>query len=189
LSRTLPDHERAQCESAPAASTGAGAGGELGRDAHDRFAACEQEPLECAGDVPAVLDRPHPLAVMAARPDQQRVEGPPPRRDRLLAEQPPGRRIDGRDGVRALMRVRADHDHPETLPFAGVLGPDRRRTLLSRGAGPRFYQVTPEIPSGGGRHNIGRSHAATESQRVSPSPPQDLPAASDATARPRGCWH
>jgi len=76
----------------------------------------EQEPLQRAGDVPAVLDRPHPLAAMAARPDQQRVEGSPPRGDRLLVEQATGRRVDGRDGVRALMRVRADHDHPASLP-------------------------------------------------------------------------
>jgi hypothetical protein len=35
-------------------------GSELGRDAHDGFAAHEQESLKRAGDVPAVLDRPHP---------------------------------------------------------------------------------------------------------------------------------
>jgi hypothetical protein len=30
-----------------------------------------------------------------------------------------GHRIDGRHGVRALMRVRADHDHPGTFPSLG----------------------------------------------------------------------
>ena len=33
----------------------------FGRDAHDPLAAGDQEPLERAGHVPAVLDRPHPL--------------------------------------------------------------------------------------------------------------------------------
>ena len=43
------------------------AGHELRRDAHDALAAREQEPLQRAGDVPAVLDRPHPLARRAPR--------------------------------------------------------------------------------------------------------------------------
>ena len=41
------------------ASGAALANGELGRDADDGLAVGEQEALERAGDVPAVLDRPH----------------------------------------------------------------------------------------------------------------------------------
>ena len=52
---------RAPTRRAPAISFGA--------HAHDPLAAREQEALERAGDVPAVLDRPHPLAAEAARPD------------------------------------------------------------------------------------------------------------------------
>ena len=42
--------------------------------AHHALAALDQKPLERARDVPAVLQRPHPLAAEAARPDQQRGE-------------------------------------------------------------------------------------------------------------------
>ena len=46
----------------PALARGApGAGHVLRRDADDPLAASDQEPLERAGHVPAVLDRPHPL--------------------------------------------------------------------------------------------------------------------------------
>ena len=46
----------------------------LRRDAHHPLPAREQEPLERAGDVPAVLDRPHPLAVERSRPHEQLAE-------------------------------------------------------------------------------------------------------------------
>ena len=48
----------------------------FGRDAHDPLAAGDQEPLERAGHVPAVLDRPHPLGVERSRPSQQLPEAP-----------------------------------------------------------------------------------------------------------------
>ena len=59
-----------------AALTGAAAcvGAQVRRDSQHPFAALDQKPLEAAGDVPAVLDRPHPLAVEAARPPQHGAE-------------------------------------------------------------------------------------------------------------------
>ena len=44
------------------------ADGELGRDPDHGLAAGEQEPLERAGDVPAVLDRPDALAAVSRAP-------------------------------------------------------------------------------------------------------------------------
>ena len=42
--------------------------------AHDPLAARDQKPLEGARDVPAVLQRPHPLAAEPARPRNKRGE-------------------------------------------------------------------------------------------------------------------
>src|SRR3954447_16526855 len=61
--------------------------------------------------MPAVLQRPHPLAIEAARPDHQRREPAGTDRDRLVPEQLTARTVDRRDRVRALVRVRPEHDH------------------------------------------------------------------------------
>ena len=50
------------------AAARARAGHQPGRDPDDALAAGDQEPLEGARDVPAVLQRPDPLAAEAARP-------------------------------------------------------------------------------------------------------------------------
>src|ERR671911_2584842 len=41
------------------------------RDAHDPLAGRDQRLLEPARDMPAVLDRPHPLVIESARPAQR----------------------------------------------------------------------------------------------------------------------
>ena len=56
---------------APLARGAPGAGHVLGSHTDDPLAAGDQEPLERAGDVPAVLDRPYPLCVECPRPPQQ----------------------------------------------------------------------------------------------------------------------
>ena len=61
--------------------------------------------------MPAVLDRPDPLAAEPARPDHQRGEALGADLDRLLAHQLAGRRRDRGDRVRALVGVRTEHDH------------------------------------------------------------------------------
>ena len=76
-----------------------------------------------------------------------------------------------RDGVRALVRVRPDHDHPHR-PFVGMLtsriagghiSVGAQATLLSGHAGdPRA--------AAGDTTSVGQTTRSTESQRVSPSP-------------------
>ena len=61
--------------------------------------------------MPAVLQRPHPLAVKPSRPDDQRSKALGADLDRLLAHHFAGRRRDRGDRVRALMGVRTEHDH------------------------------------------------------------------------------
>ena len=63
-------------------------------DANDPLAAGDQEPLECAGHVPAVLDRPHPLAVERSRPAQQLAEAAVARRHGQLPARRGGERVD-----------------------------------------------------------------------------------------------
>jgi hypothetical protein len=122
------------------------ADGELGRDADDRLSAGEQEPLERAGDVPAVLDRPDTFAAVITRLREHGLERVPPRRQCSLGEHAPARRLDRGDRMRPLVRVGADHDHRLDPPF----GWDCWRRIAGgqfsvRSRRPRIYQVTPKI--------------------------------------------
>ena len=72
------------------AAAAALAGHQPGRDPDDALAADEQEPLEGARDMPAVLQRPHPLVAQAARPIQRR--GEPALADRDRSCRPAARR-------------------------------------------------------------------------------------------------
>src|SRR4051794_13115866 len=67
--------------------------------------------------MPTVLERPHPLAVEAARPPQQAIEPAPTDRDRLLTPQLAGHRRDRGDRMRPLVSVRAEHDHALVLLY------------------------------------------------------------------------
>jgi hypothetical protein len=76
------------------------------RDAHDPLAGGQQRLLEPARDVPAILDRPHPLLIQAARPPDR---GEMPRIIRLdlpAAADPAGSLVDRRERVRSLVGVR-----------------------------------------------------------------------------------
>ena len=71
-----------------------------------------RKALQAAGDVPAILDRPHPLAVaVPVREADQAHEARLARLDRRLAEQPAGALLDRHDGMRRLVRVDTDYDH------------------------------------------------------------------------------
>jgi len=59
----------------------------MGWDPQHPLATLDQKPLQTARDVTAVLKRPHPRPVEAARPPQQRTEPAPANRDGLLAQQ------------------------------------------------------------------------------------------------------
>src|SRR3954463_1598722 len=91
--------------------------GQVRRDPQHPLAALDQESLQRSGDVPAVLERPHAVAVEAARPPQQRAEPAPADLDGLLAEQLAGRGRHGGHRVRTLVRVRAKHDHDARPPL------------------------------------------------------------------------
>ena len=81
------------------------------RHANDPLARGQQRLLEPARDMPAVLDRPHPLLVEASRPTQR---GQMPRflsLDLALAVDPARAIVHSRQHMCALVRVRADHDH------------------------------------------------------------------------------
>ena len=86
-------------------------GHQVGRDAQHPLAALDQEPLDGPGHVPAVLQRPDALIAELARPRQQPAEPRAADLDRALAHQLAGRRADAGDRVRALVGVRAEHNH------------------------------------------------------------------------------
>jgi hypothetical protein len=69
------------------------------RNANDALAVDDQEPLERAGDVPAVLQRPDTFGSQAARPLKRRREAPLADVDRSVAAQLAGERGDRRDRV------------------------------------------------------------------------------------------
>ena len=71
----------------------------------------KQEPLEGTRDMPAVLQRPHPLVFEAVRPVQRRRGASITNRDRLVAQQLTADGGNRGDRVRALMHVRTEHDH------------------------------------------------------------------------------
>ena len=93
------------------AGRAASAGHVLRGDAHDPLPAGDEEPLEGAGHVPAVLERPDSLGVERSRPAQQLAEAALARRRCQFPARARGERVDRRARVRALVGVRPDHDH------------------------------------------------------------------------------
>ena len=129
-----------------------------------------------ARHVPAVLQRPHPLAVQAARPDQQRAE--PARADRggLLTEHLAGRRRDGGDRVRALVHVRTEHDH-DPRPVLSISDDETaRRTRLAGGAATLLssHAGHPRPATSDTTKGSQTRPGPTASKRVSSPPGRDL---------------
>ena len=126
--------------------------------------------------MPAILQRPDPIAIQAARPDQQQPEPARGRRRGLVAEHLAGRRLNGGDGVRALVCVRSEHDHdPCPRPFH--LGCETaRRTRLAGGGATLLSSHAGSSPTGDERHNKRKSDptGSTASKRVSSPPGRDL---------------
>jgi hypothetical protein len=81
------------------------------RDPHHALAVDQQESLERARDVAAVLQRPYPLGAQPARPIHHGGEPALADVNGLVAEQLAGCRRDRGDRVRALVHVRTEHDH------------------------------------------------------------------------------
>jgi hypothetical protein len=106
------DRDRVDAVGLPApASAAPRVGHQFRRHAQDPLAAFDQKPLQGARDVPAVLQRPHPLAAELACPEDKRGEALGADLDRLLADQFAGGGRDRRDRVRALVGVRTEHNH------------------------------------------------------------------------------
>jgi hypothetical protein len=116
---------------------------QLGRHAQDPLATPDQKPLERARDMPTVLQRPHPLAAEAPRPCQQRSKARGADLDRLLAHELASHRRQRDDRVRALVRVRPEHDHDLVHLHLDWWTPGGHGLLRAL---PRSYQVTPDIP-------------------------------------------
>jgi hypothetical protein len=164
-----------------AALTGApaGIGGQVRRDPQHALAALDQKSLQRPRHVPAVFKRPYPLAVEASRPPQQRAESTRADRNGLLAQQFAGRRRDGRDGVRTLVGVRAEHDHDPRPPLDTFRGGRLVDTACSRRchASIKSRQTSPTGDERQNRRKSGPSPADSlkESQlaaRSGPSPPR-----------------
>jgi len=114
------------------------------RDPDDALATHEQEALEGARDMAAVLERPNPLAGQGARPAKRRGESPLSNSDELVVQQLAGFARNCGERVRALVHVRTEHDHgfcPFHLAESG-----RPADMACLRAVPRSYQVTPGHP-------------------------------------------
>src|SRR5215217_4125329 len=86
LQRGSSDVERIdRIRLAAPAGTPASTRRQVRRDPQHPLAALDQKALQRAGNVSAVLKRPHPLAIKAARPPQQSPESAPADHNGLLA--------------------------------------------------------------------------------------------------------
>ena len=154
-------------------------GGQVRRNPQHALAALDQKPLQRPRHVPAVLKRPRPLAVEAARPPQQGAEPAPADRDGLLAEQLAGRGRHRRDRVRTLVSVRAEHDHDPRPPL-DTSGADVWWTRLAARRCHASIKSRQTSPTGDERQNKRKSgpspaDSLNESQlaaRSGPSPPR-----------------
>src|SRR4029453_18433956 len=123
--------------------------GELGWDANDAFAGGQQDPFEAAGDVPAVLDGPHPLVPVAApgraRPAKQLgaalVVGPHGALAELASDL-----VDRHGRVGVLVHVDPE-DHHQAVSLGSCHGRPAGGQFISWGTGhapirPRWLAMT-----------------------------------------------
>jgi len=87
-------------------------------DTHDLFPSCEQRLLKPTRNRPTVLDRPHPLLIQATSPLDRGKMPSFLGLDLPLSAHSARSLVDRRQRVRALVRVRPDHDHC-TVPSFG----------------------------------------------------------------------
>jgi riboflavin biosynthesis pyrimidine reductase len=81
------------------------------RHPHHSLASGDQSLLKPPRDMPAVLNCPHPLVIEPARPLHRREMPRFVSLDLPMTANPTRCVVDRRQRVRALMRVRPDHDH------------------------------------------------------------------------------
>src|SRR4029079_18801650 len=163
------------------ARAAAGVAHELGRDPHHAFAAADQETLERAGDVSAILQRPRPLTAETPRPTQELREAASADSDGLLALQLAGARSDCGDRVRALVGVRTEHDHRLVLLFV-LCEVDTRRTRLAGGAATLLSSHAGHPrPATSDTTKGSQAHGPPASKSVSSPPVGPFSSASDVT--------
>ena len=148
-------------------------GHQLRRHPQDPLTARDQAPLERPRHVPAVLKRPHSLALKAPRPHQQTREPASADRNRLLT-QPLARRRSHRRRSCASARGCPHRARSLTRPPFNSTMVDLPRTRPARGALPRSNHVTPDIPD---------RRRATQQKQVGPPRPT---ASRQSTRRPVG---
>ena len=88
---------------------------QLWRHPDDALATADQEALQGAGDVAAVLEGEPPLLALFAGPEQKLLVSRRAGRNGELGTQLAARLIDGHGGVGALVGVDSDYDH--WVPF------------------------------------------------------------------------
>jgi hypothetical protein len=97
----------------------AGLAGHRGRHPDHPLTGGDQRRFQACGDVPAVLDRPHPLLVKTGGEPQRIQRAGVGGRDRALPRQRAGLPIDRDQHVVALVGVYPNHDHvPRPFVFA-----------------------------------------------------------------------
>ncbi len=102
-------------------------------DPDDPLAVCDQEALQAAGDVPAVLDRPDPLGVQAASPVEVLGEAGLAGGRSQLVDQLAGAVCHRYRGVGVFVGVRSDHNHSHRPFHSFGHWTDLRRTDLTWG--------------------------------------------------------
>jgi cold shock protein len=128
---------------------------QLRRHPHQLLTNAQKLPLQPAGQLPAVLDRPQPLAVERLRPAKQLVAA---NLDQLLSERA-ARFVDGDRGHRALVYVQSDHDHLHRLQAVG--GDRRADRPQSRPDGHAPIRSRSTVSVGGGDTTLGSQTKST----------------------------
>jgi hypothetical protein len=144
-------------------------------DADDQLPGRDQRLLEPPRDVPAVLDRPDAFLIQPTRPAHRRQMA------RLLGLDLAGAalaarpRVDRRQRVPALVRVRPDHDHLHR-PFVWLSTDeaDLRRTTVT-GGDATLLSSHAEGPraAAGDTSFAGQTRQTTQASRVSPPPARE----------------
>lgn len=126
------------------------------RRAARALASTNQETLERARDMSAVLDRPDALVAQAASPFQQCPKSRHPCRSLAYLKYVTRRCLDRRPAVGVRVDVRTDDDHLR-CPFVSQLRTDRRRTGLNWGRATLLSAHLGDPRKGDERQNPSRS--------------------------------
>ena len=159
--------------------TGTGLGHQLRWHAHAGLATRDEEALEAAGEVAAVLEREAALGRERARPAEQARLAGVRGLHRELAKKLAGGGLEGHRGVALLVRVDPEYDHScplsvripcRTCGTAGgqvLVGASSQAPIRSRRRTSR--------PAAGGTTHEGQPRRVTSSLRATPPPYRRLP--------------